>query len=449
MEDHIKAYPLSNGIKLDHLYYILNKLYTLPTLVKDIEDKNGFIPLSATKLKNRIRNYRNCLTYLLETGILETNNHYIPKERAKGFRFSKKYNTKVKPIHHATTSKIFEKTKSQCKTDYQSKRKYPELYNHLTNGLFTIDYEAANNFNTDLYEANSTIGVDNVVRKYNYNYIGIDKLKNQNYTDYTFTVDSTGKRLHTNLTLLSSQLRPYLKYDDEDLVSIDITNSQPFFSTLLFKPQIYDWYQSEQPNNIMKFFKYIDSNNILYSITMFRKLSHIAHNKDVIQYIDLVVNGTIYETLQEKIIDKFPNRRMKRYDEKGKEISVDLTSRKAIKKEFMLAVYSSNLYHNPFKTMFKELFPTVDAVFSIIRKGNKENLPILLQRMESYMILEVITKKIFNVDSSIPLFTIHDSIVTTTNNVDFVRGVMEDEIINFTGLKPTLDVEYWSESTYT
>jgi hypothetical protein len=44
----------------------------------------------------------------------------------------------------------------------------------------------------------------------------------------------------------------------------------------------------------------------------------------------------------------------------------------------------------------------------------------------------------------LPIFTIHDSIVTTVGNEEYIEQVMREEIVRLTGLNPKFGIEYWS-----
>ena len=56
------------------------------------------------------------------------------------------------------------------------------------------------------------------------------KIKNAEHSN---SRDKTSKRYHSNLTRLSSILRNFITYNGEELVSIDLVNSQPYFSTMI------------------------------------------------------------------------------------------------------------------------------------------------------------------------------------------------------------------------
>lgn len=56
----------------------------------------------------------------------------------------------------------------------------------------------------------------------------------------------------------------------------------------------------------------------------------------------------------------------------------------------------------------------------------------------------MITKKIASKYPYIPLYTIHDSIVTTERYVGTVRKYMIEELTKRIGIPPTLEEEIWS-----
>ena len=61
--------------------------------------------------------------------------------------------------------------------------------------------------------------------------------------------------------------------------------------------------------------------------------------------------------------------------------------------------------------MFNQLFPHVNSIFRMLKKEYHSSLAIMLQRIESYIVLEVICKMISKDFPDLPIFTIHDSIV--------------------------------------
>ena len=82
-------------------------------------------------------------------------------------------------------------------------------------------------------------------------------------------------------------------------------------------------------------------------------------------------------------------------------------------------------------------------MFPLIKKLDKTNLPRLLQRIESHLILLVISKRISRERPDLPIFTIHDSIVTTEGNEDYVQQVMAEELEKAIGFSQKFSIEEW------
>jgi hypothetical protein len=66
-----------------------------------------------------------------------------------------------------------------------------------------------------------------------------------------------------------------------------------------------------------------------------------------------------------------------------------------------------------------------------------------LQRIESEIILNRVAKRIEIERPDLPLFTIHDSVVTSVGNELYIQFVMKEEMENAIGLSPNMKIEYW------
>ena len=65
-------------------------------------------------------------------------------------------------------------------------------------------------------------------------------------------------------------------------------------------------------------------------------------------------------------------------------------------------------------------------------------------RWESHAVLQGITKRISKEHPKVPLFTIHDGITTTRENVDLVESIINEELKALTGYSPALKREVWN-----
>ena len=82
----------------------------------------------------------------------------------------------------------------------------------------------------------------------------------------------------------------------------------------------------------------------------------------------------------------------------------------------------------------------------MIKKNKSNLLPILLQRIESEIILNRVAKRIERERPELPIFTIHDSVVTTVGNELYIQCVMKDEMDKAINLRPNTEIEYWNSN---
>ena len=63
--------------------------------------------------------------------------------------------------------------------------------------------------------------------------------------------------------------------------------------------------------------------------------------------------------------------------------------------------------------------------------------------MESKLILDKCCGRITKERPDLFIITIHDSIVTTKGNEEYIKQVIEEEALNYIGNKPKVEFEYW------
>ncbi len=167
---------------------------------------------------------------------------------------------------------------------------------------------------------------------------------------------------------------------------------------------------------------------------------------DFQEFIDVTSSGKMYETIAEVANGRIET------------LTAPLTRGDAKTLMFhMLFSSNSGAHKNPeinrMKGVFKnELFPHVAGLFKIIKRSHNDieqecqhnRLSVLLQSIESTIVLHGCCRRIWEqAGGKIPVFTIHDSIVTTVENVEFVERIMREELTYRIGVPPTLSVENW------
>jgi len=256
---------------------------------------------------------------------------------------------------------------------------------------------------------------------------------------------------------MRSIIRNAITYKGQKLVSIDIKNSQPYLSTLLLNRNFWITAKKEPKKDAFLSISF-DEPKILYS-TSFKdikgsKSNHIninnINNNNIVpytmlgdmenallqqgfdHYIQLVVSGKFYEYLEEVF---------------KMHLGVGYADRKEVKSAVFQVLFTDNRFlgqddAKP-KKLFQKLFPAVYDIFSKIKSKDKSILPRLLQSIESYLIVDVISNRIATELPNAPIFTIHDSIATTEEYVDAVELIMEEELCNAIGYPPKLKKEPW------
>lgn len=135
---------------------------------------------------------------------------------------------------------------------------------------------------------------------------------------------------------------------------------------------------------------------------------------------------------------------------KSEGLYYDLTiprEKRRLKDEFFRILYSDNRFimqeNAVYKRLFKRLFPTVYRIFNLIKQKGNHHLPIILQLVESEVILKRVGIQLHKTDPQLPLFTIHDSMVTLRGSENLVHQQLKMEFESIIGLQPSLAIEPW------
>ena len=259
-------------------------------------------------------------------------------------------------------------------------------------------------------------GHDEVV--YNSNLASGIRIENN---DIFYTVDRTSGRFHSNLTNLPKYLRKCIRIKNTPLVNIDIKNCQPYLSTILLT----------HPNKVCNLTKNTSFALMLQSL-------NIPNTQDVNKYISLAVSGELYEYLMDE------------FAKEGLVLNRSETKSQVLRILFARNRLPQDEVNRKARQIFISRFPKVHRVFSKIRgsdKGDKfvsfKRFAILLQRIESHLILDVIIKRINKERPEIIAVTVHDSIMTEAKatSISYVQNVMKEELTRFVGFEPKLALE--------
>ncbi len=426
----------------------------LDSITKPLKKKtlsmNPYTILNAQTLKGLYGDcYKEMIDFLILGGVIECNNRYLVGKQSKGYRFTEKYRDSLPSVHKVSNSTLVKKFIVNTTSN-------PDVYPHLNRFIdsLQIDIVGAEEYCFSIFNSKMKqyiIDVDNyleiAIKFYNpdieipvnpifWLYSQLRVVHSIHNKQFRFKVDDTGYRLHTNLTNIKSELRNFITFNGVKLVSVDYSNSQPLLSTLFLKNSY--WSAVKQNSSELHYtdirykddeVKFINDIISLIKTSTYTMIPTFKKSCDIDTYVSLCENGELYEFIQEKL-------------------SLSDNSRKAVKIAVFQMLFTNNRFIGQAKAepkrAFKRLFPCVYDVLSLIKKGDSRLLPILLQRIESEIILNRVAKRIEIERPYLPLFTIHDSVVSTLGNELYIQCVMKEEMEKAIGLSPHMKIEYWN-----
>jgi hypothetical protein len=350
------------------------------------------------------------LTGLITIGIVQRSGQFIPGEACYHYDFAPEYRSKFK-----TTVLNNQKLIRRIRAVWENVRKESKktIRGRSDQIIYLKQLTIASNF-SEFIESNYIDDSDQ------YNSILGSAIRIIN-GDITHTIDKTSGRFHSNITNISKGLRSYLRIKGEPLCNIDIRNSQPYLSTVLLT----------NPGKV----SYL-TNNTAFALLL--QSLKVSLNQDVKKYISLVISGQIYEYL------------MSEFDSEGLTLTRSETKCQVLKILFARNRMPKDEESRKARQIFIKRFPTVHRIFSKVRghePGDRfqsfKRFAILLQRIESYLMLDIILKRIYKELPGTIAVTVHDSIMTgvLTNNVEAVRKIMIEELTFFVGFQPQIKIE--------
>ncbi len=449
------------GIKFDkdRMAYIIGLISSIPASNKDSISEDGYVHIYSKYIQDFFPDYKCYLDYLINTRVVISDGFYIEGKKSIGYKFAPAYEN-AKLVKYVFNRKFQGKEASSLAVPAQT-------YNKDTDRL--EDNPLVNMPYLSFWYNNKKLTINSGAREYAWqvkeqkfasgysswddNHDKWDK-KNKRYFKkypksqynaamhniaaieigaYNAKIDSNVHRLHSAITNMQKDFRNFLKYDDKELTAIDISNSQPFLLCILFNPEFWDKDSDTYinighlPENIQKMF----TPTLLTEIKRYVASIPAANLQN---YIREASAGNLYEFMQRKINNP----------------DID---RSRVKTMILITFFSDNKYISQqtedaaLKRRFRELFPEIYDLIAKCKRSRTNRFACLLQSVESDIILNRCCKRIWDEGGhKVPVFTIHDSIATTAENVGLVRNIMDEELYKAAGVHPHFKEETWSEA---
>lgn len=324
--------------------------------------------LSSIILKEKYgKHYNFYMEYLCDLGTIRLVKNYNCGKNAKVYKLADHIITdKISRYYNSDTIllKKHNKRLAAYKSTYVDGLINEDVRIKLIEDLYSVEI----NFDDSLYYLNETI---QTTHAYNKNLYSVESINNS-HIFYHF--DGYG-RMHTNFTILKTYIRQnYLKIDGEELMELDINNSQPLFLTKIIDESLLNGVDDDE----YRLFKILTQNGNLYQ--------YILDNSEI-------------------------------------------KTKPKVKKSVYKVLFGKN-YANINDNTFRKLFPSIHQ-FIKDYKFHHKNYKILshrLQRLESNLIYNVIIQKIMSINSDIKFVTIHDSILFAKKYEAIVSKVFNEEI---------------------
>lgn len=417
--------------KRDKFIYILDLINSIPARNREILDNyTGFTPICKSILGGIIKGYRKYLDYLIEREIVVEDRQYIPDEKCRGLKFTEIYQTRIKSIE-ITDWTLIKNIRYLRKERDQSATNSLLFMQKWLEGI-EVDFEAGKAYLEEEYARDlENPRIRNPLLKYNSRLHTFQNLHIQ--PSILFIVDTTGGRLHTELTHMMSELRKFATYEKQTLCAVDITNSQPYLLTSFLDIDTYN--RNNMGERIDKYYKNkgTDIDTTIMLGVLADLINEISEEDDVRLYREIVTSGNFYERFGEILVE---NNYVKSMEDPRK-------LREKVKKITFLTLFSENASKSSAIRIFRDTFPNVYGVMSFIKQHYHPTLAVVLQNLEADLVLHKACKLVDTQYPEIPIFTVHDSIATTEENVPVVESILNGVLLENIGISPVLKRERW------
>ena len=411
----------------DRLVYVASAYYRSRLVLDILEmDDDVFVPINAKVLQCTFPGYKDYVDYLVNLRIFETDGTWSAwSHKSRKFRFTRKFRNKGLK-KYVIFDQQFIKQINKYRIDKSVIDQYPVLFEWLHH--IRIDERLA-------LRRLRSLSRSGVVTRPEFQEQLIRAVNNP--VAWMFHTSETG-RLFTHLCYLKRELREFLSFNHiEELVKLDISNCTPYVSIALLDPiliprlNIFGEVQRVNPD--------LDKSNL---IMIQEILNGEELAEDIANYREAVVSGVFYDYIQE-IVKIAYHKDYTRSEIKKKVLSV-LNRPPDMEDHVSRAMY--HLYPNVMQA-FREY---ADGYYKIKRGSGKRkwqpgdiSSPIahLTQGLESRIVLDNIVPRITEFNPEIPIYTIHDCIMTTEQHTEVVRRIMKNTFEEFLYVAPMIKIE--------
>jgi hypothetical protein len=472
----LKASPTRAKNLKYKIYYFLSLITDTNDNYRLNEKNGGFHNLCSLDFKKVLGNKDFYLIRELllnyEDPIIEVNNSWHnPKGKnssglCQGYRITQKYNTG--DVVFKSLPKKLSKLIEKNGTNFQSKSTKPDytfLLVQFERNALTFDptvYEYINNFGLQLIQKVKDNNVyqlrliNNLIGRWLYY---IEQISSEKIW---CNVSDKNHRLNSSITNLPKLLRPFLLCNNEPFECVDISSSQPYILSSVIKSSFFFNDKHERYNlktiypelynelvgngSIEISMNYSNNNGIQYYTSHTGYTTNSSSNNTnnsssfmwcnfftttELDSINRYIQSPFYLDFYKNVLDRY-------YIYTNTQRSTKTDDRDKLKGSMMYVLVDDNQDHrnnNHHIQIFQTVYPGVDRWINQVHKLiGKQRFSYLLQRAESYLLLNVICREFNEQNPTAPLLTIHDGVFTTSKHVQKLKGLVLKRLNELTGV---------------
>ena len=477
---------LSKNLK-HRIYYILSRIVVHDGNMEFYEDNDYYRTMCSENMKDILgpRYYRHAMNLLMDTDnpVIECNQSYQTGKYCKSYRLTDRYNTgeveyRSIPEDLDMVNRI-KKSRPSYMEGLAMMDKYDFLISQFDKHRLSVDPSVFEYITNMYWQLKELVIRDN---KYQlmiiHNLIGrwLNILDRLNDGDLNPMVSGKNHRLNSLFTQIPKNLRPWILCDGKPLVGVDVKSCQPYLLATVMENEFFtssfegynlktiypSLFKELYDRNIVKGFWDI-GNELVVSSTGYTTNYFINSTGNTCNNISYSTSTIKYSPFmwchyfEPKEINNIQEYQSIPYEQDYYSFVIKTNSdteitpeelekeRSSFKKSTMYILFDDNQSrrkNNPKVKYMNQCYPGVNKWLELALEhiGGKE-LSYILQRSESYFLLNKVSRRFNQENPDAPIFTIHDGLYTHEEYVDQLRVLITDTGLELTGILPGVKIE--------
>lgn len=413
----------------DRIRFVLHYLYLRGCVFASVKKQRGWVVVHSKRWKEALSTNEYCHSlHLAEAcGLIEIDEVFCPagpqhNGRAKRYRLTKRYRCSSFERVQVTSTRLLRYLHKQSKRSERHTAGWQEVHYHLAKNLdrVRVPRNAGNFQNKASKQACDVING------------GVNGFFEPKICKYG--------RFHSILSNCPKEVREHWELDGQRLVEVDIANCQPLLLAWLI-------------NRLMEGNSEVNNALSLKDINNTDNNQHLYKTHYYISYVSRKSVPTIIKPLTRKDLGRSDAAKLLVYCENGEFydffVNKSGRTREEVKEGLLIELY--NTWSDEDRTqregrkrarrrtpMFLPIlnreFPTAYDICRQIKKGDYANLPQLMQRIESYVLIENVCDRLMREYPELPIVTVHDAVFTIPSDVETVRRVIREVFAELLGV---------------